>query len=208
MPSFAINANEAFDNFDELIEALNDWMDRDDLDGVASQLVALAEDEIRLELEPLFAEASASAMSDASGIAALPANMSALKRVLFDGVPVKQLSIHGLDNLPTSSTCPVGYTLERNSIRFWPNAAYTATLLYSPLLPRLSNANQTNELLDTWPSLYFYGAMTFAAGYVVDDNSRAANFRALFDNMLARVKKHYRDQRYSGPLTPNVQVAI
>ena len=206
MTSFIVSTNEAFDNLADLTTVINDWMDREDLTGSIPSMVALAEDEIRLELEPLLTEASTSVTSGETGIAALPLDLKRLKRVLYEGEPLKQLGVHALDNIQ-EDTEPMGYTLETASIRLWPNGAYTVDLLYDPFLPRLSTNNQRTDLLERFPSLYFYGAMTFATGYVVDDQ-RAANFRALFDNMLEKVSRHYRRQKHAGPLVPRVYVPV
>ena len=52
MTAFIINSNLAFDNYSELIAAINNWLDRDDLTAVCPQFIALAEDKIRKRIEP------------------------------------------------------------------------------------------------------------------------------------------------------------
>lgn len=200
MTAFNIDANEAFDNYDELVAAINDWMDRADLTGVAPQMIALAEDEMRIELEPYFLEASTTLTTDSSGYAALPSDAKRVVRVIYNNQVLPNWGSHTPDREHVGST-PRGYTMERGGIRIWPGGVVTLIVLYQPLLPRLSNGNPTNNLLDLFPSLYFYGAMVFAHGYVEDD-ARAARFRQMFDMMLAKVANYYRRQRRSGPLKP------
>lgn len=202
MTAFAIQANEAFDNFEELVAAINDWLDREDLEAACPQFIAMAEDEMRIALDPVFLEASTSLTTDATGYSALPADAQRVSRVIIDNRIVPAWSTFAPDYEHQGSVAR-GFTLERGGLRIWPGGAYTATVLYQPLLPRLTNENPTNQLLDLFPSLYFYGAMVFAHAYLEDDE-RAASFRALFDNMLEKVRQYYVSQRTSGPLTPRV----
>lgn len=202
MTAFAIQANLAFDNYDELIAAVNSWLDRSDLTDVAPQFIALAEDEMRIKLEPVFAETSTSLATDSTGFATLPSDCKRVSRIIIDNRVVPAWGAQSPDYEHLGSTAR-GFTLERGGVRVWPGGEYTATVLYQPLLERLSNANPTNNLLDLFPSLYFYGAMVFAHGYVEDDQ-RAASFRGLFDNMMEEVRQYYLRQRHSGPLTPRV----
>ena len=197
MTAFQIDANLAFDDYDALIAAINDWMDREDLTGVAPQMIALCEDEIRISIEPLFLGTSTGLTSDETGVAALPADAKQVKRVLYDNCTVPQRGPTAIDRMTTDTTRPHAYTIEQGAIRLWPAAAHTVQVLYQPLLQRLTNANPTNNLLDIFPSLYFYGSMVFASGYVADD-ARAVQHRALFDMMLGKVADYYRKQHQSG----------
>ena len=52
MPVFDVPANYAFDTYDELAAAINDWLDRSDLTGTAQQMIALCEARLRRELVP------------------------------------------------------------------------------------------------------------------------------------------------------------
>lgn len=204
MTAFQVDANLAFDDYPALIAAIDDWMDRNDLSGVAPQMIALAEDEIRIELEPLFQETSTTLVSASTGIAILPNDMKSPKRVLYDGCTVPQRGLTAIDRMPEGSSRPWAYTVEQNAIRLWPAGEYTVQVLYQPLLERLTDANPTNRVLDVFPSLYFYGAMTFAAGYVADDERAESVFRPMFQTMLAKVGDYYRKQRHSGPMVPRV----
>lgn len=203
MVAFALNANDAFDNFDELVAAINDWMDREDLTGAAPQMIALAEDEIRIAIEPFFLEVSTSLVSDDTGKANLPSDTKRISRVLYDGEPVPGRGVTAVGRMTEDTTQPWAYTMEQGAIRLWPAAAHTVQVLYQPKLRRLTSANPTNELLDEFPSLYFYGAMVFANGYVADDE-RAGRFRGLFDNMKEQVASYYKMQRQGGSMAARV----
>ncbi|MGL5734742.1 MAG: phage adaptor protein, partial [Beijerinckiaceae bacterium] len=71
MPAFDVPANRAFDDYNGLVDAINDWLDRSDLEGVAQQMIALAESNMRRELQPFFLETSAS-VTTVDGIGAFP----------------------------------------------------------------------------------------------------------------------------------------
>lgn len=199
MTAFQIDGNLAFDNYDELIETINDWLDREDLTGVAPQMIALAEDEIKMAVEPYFLETLTSLVSDVGGFAALPTNTKRVKRVMYEGCSVPQRGINSVDRMTEDKTRPWAYTMEQGGIRVWPAAEHTISVLYQPRLERLTNGNPTNNLLDEFPSLYFYGSLVFAHGYVADDE-RAARFRRLFDMQLVKVRDYYLKQRHSGPM--------
>ena len=199
MTAFIINANLAFDNYGELIAAINDWLDRDDLTAVCPQFIALAEDKIRRRIEPYFLEVSTTLTTDEMGFSALPVDFKQAKRVISDKEPIYQRSPNAVGNMTEDTTCVAGFTLEKGGLRVWPAAVQTLELLYQPLLPRLTNGNPTNSLLDLYPSLYFYGAMSFALTYLEDDE-RAGQYLTLFEQALGEVASYYREQRQAGPM--------
>ena len=203
MTSFIIDANEAFDNFDELVSAINDWMDRSDLTAPAPQMIAMAEDEMRIRLEPFFLEVTTSLTSDSTGFAALPADAKSVKRVFYDKCSVPQRGVNSVDRMTDDTTQPWAYTMEQGGIRLWPAAAHTVDVLYQPILQRLTSGSPSNNLLDLFPSLYFYGAMTFACAYVKDDE-RAGMFRRMFDMMIGQVEDYYKKQSQGGPMVARV----
>ena len=199
MTAFIINSNLAFENYEELIDSINAWLDRDDLDNACPQFIALAEDKIRKRIEPYFLEVSTTLVTDEQGYSALPTDFKQIKRVLEDGEPIYQRGITAIGDMTEDTTCVAAYTIEREGLRVWPAAVQTLQVLYQPLLPRLSAGNPTNRLLDLFPSVYFYGSMMFALAYLEDDD-RAASFRALFEESIEEVAKYYREQRQAGPM--------
>lgn len=204
MTAFLINANLAFDNYSELITSIGDWLDRDDLAGKVPEFIALAEDKIRTRVEPYFLETTTTLTTDATtGVAALPSDFKQIKRVLYDGEAVYQRGTTAISDVTDDTTRPYAFTLEQGALRVWPAAAHSIQVLYQPLLPRLTNGNPTNNLLDLFPSLYFFGAMVFALGYLEDDE-RAAAFNIAFESALVEAADYYKAQRQSGPMVPRV----
>ena len=203
MPAFAVPANLAFDSYTALIAAVSDWMDRDDLTGSAPQMIALAEAKMARELEPMFSEKSGSVVSVA-GATSLPADCGIMRTAVYNSRVVPQIApSQGV--IIAQGSSPLAYSLEANLIKFWPAGAYTVSILYQPRLPKLSNANATNDLLQQHPDLYFFGAMMFAEGYEAND-SRAALFSTLFDRAIESTRQYLTRQRYSGPMVPRVAV--
>ena len=201
MPAFDVPANLAFENYTELVAAIESWMDRTDLSGSVQAMIALAEARMRRELTPLFMETSITIVT-ADGYGGLPTDFSTANRVEYDGDTLPAYSSVGGNTIPASST-PFGYSLEKNQLRVWPDGDWTVTLYYQPTIPYLSEGSPTNDLLSLHPDAYFYGAMLFAEGFVAND-SRASVFKALWDECLAEMKVHLTRQRLGGPLVPRV----
>lgn len=197
MTAIAVAENLAFDTYDALIDAINDWLDRSDLTGVAPQLIALCEARLRRELQPLMSETSAT-VAVTSGIGVFPADCDIIRLVEFDGGGLDQVNpVHGRQ-FPASEfdeTSPRAYSLEANRVNVWPQTDCTLTVFYRPKLAALTSANSSNDLLAQHPDVYFYGALLFANGYVAND-VRAALFKSLWDEAIAECKRFLGRQKW------------
>ncbi len=201
MPAFSVPANLAFDDYDDLTAAIQDWMDRSDLSGSVQAMIALAEARMRRELSPLFTETTASvAVSD--GLGGLPSDYGTLIRVMYSDRVLPAYSPATGAYVATSSE-PWAYSIEAGQIRLWPETDATVVLLYNPTIPALGADTPTNDLLSQHPDAYFYGSMLFAEGYVANDQ-RAATFKALWDECIAELKNYLVRQKFAGPLVPRV----
>ena len=203
MPAIAVPANLAFDSYSELVAAINDWMDRNDLTGVASQMIALCEARLRRELVPYFSEKSASIVTATSGIGGLPADYGTANRVVYGTYALPNVSAGGGLQVGTGRTTPCAYSFEAGGIKVWPAVAATVTLLYQPALEQLSAASPSTTLLSLHPDLYFFGSLMFANGYVANDQ-RAGTFKALWDEAIAECKTYLTRQRFGHQMTPRV----
>lgn len=204
MTAINVPANLAFDTYDELVAAINDWLDRSDLTGVAQQMIALAESRMRRVLVPYFSQASVSIVTASTGLGALPADFGTANRVLYGNYTLPNISAAGAGTIDTSLTTPSVYSIERAQIKLWPAVVATVTLLYQPLLPQLTATAPTNDLLALHPDLYFFGSLMFANGYVAND-SRAGTFKALWDEAIEEAKAYFTRQHFSNEMTPRVQ---
>lgn len=204
MTAFNVPANVAFDSYTELVEAINDWLDRSDLDGVAGQMIALAEAKLRRELASVLDEKTAT-ISIADGVGSLPTDFGKPIRVVHDEQVLPSLSRTEAPSI-LAGPFPLGYTIEGQSLRVWPANDVSVSLFYHPTIPQLTSTTPTNDLLSRHPDVYFFGALMFAEGYLANDN-RSALFKGLFDEAIADVKRYYRGQRYGGPLVPRLRYA-
>lgn len=201
MPAFDNPANYAFDSYDSLVAAINDWLDREDLTGVAQQMIALAEKRMEREIAPLFSESTGSIVCT-DGIGALPADCSQLVRVVYGTRTIPQISVGAAFDIPAGSV-PVAYTVEATGIRLWPAVSATVTVLYQPKIIPLSDGTPSNALLDAHPDIYLYGSLMFAEGYLANDQ-RAAMFKGLWDEAIAEAKRYFVRQKFVGPLVPRM----
>lgn len=192
MTAFDVPANLAFDNYTELTAAIGEWMDRSDLSGSIPAMIALCDARLRRELQPLFAETSAS-VAVTSGVGALPANCDIVRLVDYNGGELQQVPPQHGRQFP-ESTDPRGFSLEAGVLRVWPICDATVTVVYQPKLIALTETTPTNTLLSEHPDLYFFGALLFAEGFVAND-ARAATFKALWDEALAEAKRFLGRQR-------------
>lgn len=196
MPAFDVPGNLAFDTYSELVAAIDDWLDRADLSGSAQQMIALCEARLRRELQPFFAETSAT-VAVVDGMGALPSGCDIIRLVEYDGGELQQVTLTHGRQFPSSddSTAPRGFTLERGAIYVWPAVDCTITVIYKPKLTALTEAAPTNDLLSEHPDIYFFGSLMFANGYVADDN-RAALFKGLWDESIAECKRFLGRQKW------------
>lgn len=202
MTAFVVPANLAFDSYSELVAAINDWLDRADLTGVAQQMIALCEARLRRLLVPYFSETSATIVTDASGVGGLPSDYGTANRVRYSTYTLPNVSSVAGANIGPG-TSPVAYSIEGGSLKLWPEGAYTVTLLYQPLLPQLSDGSPTNDLLSAHPDMYFFGSLMFANGYLANDQ-RAALFKSLWDEAIDECKRYLTRQRQGCEMTPRL----
>jgi hypothetical protein len=205
MTLFAVPENLAFDNYNDLVSAIGDWMDRSDLTGSAQTMIALAESRMRRALNPYWLEKSSS-RTITEGVGSIPNDFGTLIAVRYaDLRTLPQYSVEQALQIIPSGTEPYGFTIEGNALRLWPPSDCTVTLVYRPMLDQLSESNPSNQLLAEHPDVYFFGAMMFAEGYLAND-SRAALFKSLFDEALGEVKRYLARQSFAGPLVPRLNV--
>lgn len=203
MPAFVVPAVLAFDSYDSLVEGLNEWMDRADLTGVASQMVTLAEAKIRRKVDPLLVETTTT-IACTDGVGTLPTDYGVARHVTFNGKVVPQYS-QAVGNLIPTGSIPQAWSIEGGRFRVWPAVTNSLTLLYQPSLPAVTSDTQTNDILQHHPDVYFFGAMLFAEGYVANDE-RAQTFKNLFEEALEETRQYLMRQRFGGPLVPRLSV--
>lgn len=203
--AFDVPANLAFDSYDALIAAINDWLDRSDLTGAAPSMIALCEARLRRELQGLDIEASAP-VTVTDGAGPLPADCDFIRLVTYNGQPLDECSPEVARQFP-AGTVPVAYSLEAGRLRVWPQWSGTVDLLYQSKLVPLSAANASNTILLGHPDLYFFGSLMFAEGYLANDR-RVALFKTLWDEAIRSLQRFYLRQRRDRPRLRNPVVVV
>lgn len=207
MSTIAFNVPEtlAFDTYQQLIEALNDWLDRSDLSGSAPAMIALCEARLRRELAPLVFETT-QGVTVTDGVGAFTTGFDKIRAVFANGEPLDEVA-PDIGRQFAAGEYPQGYSLEANQIRIWPAWTGAINVLYQGRLPALSEANPSNDVLLQHPDVYFFGSMMFAEGYLANDD-RAALFRALWVEAIEGLKQFYKDQRRNRPRLRNPAVVV
>ena len=177
-------------------------MDRLDLSGSVDSMIELAEARMRRRLSPYMVEAQTN-VTTSDGIGALPGDFGTMVRVRYSNRILDNVAGGAAMNIVQTLTEPYAYGIEGGSLKLWPESDFTVSILYNPRWTGLSSGTPTTALLTSHPDLYFYGTMLGAEGYLAND-SRAANFKALFDEALAEAEGYLTRQKYNGPLVPKV----
>ena len=105
---------------------------------------------------------------------------------------------------------PRGYVVRGSNSQVWPapDATYTYRGIYYGSITALSGSNTTNWLLTAYPEAYLFGALALGAAKVVDDG-RAANWRALFEQVVAEIQVASNLSEFGqGVSSPYIKVAV
>jgi hypothetical protein len=140
--------------------------------------IALAEERFNRELRVRWMEASATiAVTDGEGD--LPEDYLAYRNV-YAG-PCKLESVE--PTWFTQTGCTIGPYFSVSGAKIKVHAPGTVVLDYYQRIPALGGDNQTNWLLDRYPSLYLYGALFESAPFMADD-TRANTWGTFFDKAM------------------------
>jgi hypothetical protein len=179
--------------YTDLQSAVASWLARDDLAANIADFIMLFEAAANRRLRVRAQEASV-ALSPASGVAALPADYLAWRRVTWPGaggIAARELEyVHPSYLRARYPTVPAGapalFTIEGGSLIVRPVDDTPLDFDYFQKIPALAAANPTNWLLAAWPDLYLFGALAEAHGFVKDADSLAlwgARRNELFDEI-------------------------
>lgn len=184
----------SINTYQELQDAIANFLARDDLTSQIPNFIELAEARMSRELETREQEKRATATLTAGDeYIALPTDLREVREVKLNTSPTKVLSYFspsGLDTQYSSNTQgkPEGYSIvgKEMKLRPIPDSAYTAEIVYIGTLDALS-ASSTPTLFLRSPDLYLYGALAEAYAYLLDE-ARAAQYDAKFTRGLEEVK--------------------
>ncbi len=174
----------------DLQSAIANWIARADLGANIPDFIALFESVANRRLR-LRQQESAATLAPSSGVASLPADYLAWRRVTWTGQFPRELEyvhpsyLHALyPTLPAD--IPRLFTIEGGNLTVAPSDDTALTFDYFQKIPALSSTNTANWLIAAAPDVYLFGSLAEAHGFVKDPDSLAlwAGRRdAIFDEL-------------------------
>ncbi len=198
----------AISNFSELVSAVGDWLDRDDLDTAVPTFIQLAEARLNRLLDDPEMEVTSTIIA-AGDSTALPADFGEMVSISTgNGAlhPVGAVEFATFDSSITGT--PRYYVVQDGSISFAPgNATAAIRMVYRRRIPALTAANPTNWLLSLAPDAYLYGALVQAEGFLAEDE-RVGGWKDMFDETIAELRSDGSRRKWgAGGLRPRISRA-
>lgn len=193
----------AISTYAELLTAVENHLDRSDLDDRIPEFVTIAEARIarKLRIREMETEANVTVTSG-TRTAALPTGFREVRRLYLDTTPIRDLEyISPQDYWRRYLSSVVGYpqcfTVEGTNFLFGPVPGYTGTAkcLYYKGLDALSSS--AHAVFTANPDLYLYGALTAAEPYIKNDK-RLSVWKSLFDEALMDLERQ--SMKHHGPM--------
>ena len=197
----------AISSYADLVGAVGDWLDRDDLTTQIPAFVALAEARFNRELRTLWQVVRTTITTAVSGNV-LPSDFRQLRRIsvldspdrpLFEISP--QVAAQRFDG---STADPTAYYIEGRTLYLLPPPASDVSLdvTYLAAIPSLTSANQSNWLLNEHPDVYLFAVCLEAAIYI-RDNDAASYLSDRVSETIATIRRTSRLDLYGGgPIIP------
>ena len=179
-------------NYTDLQAGIANWLQRSDLAAIIPDFVTLFEACANRRLRVRQQEATTE-LAPANGVAALPSDYLAWRRLTWTGSPRRELSyvepswLQGAyPGQPTDP--PAVFTIEGGSIITMPidSSGAPLELVYFQKIPSLAG-NGVNWLMSAHPDLYLFGALTEAQAYAVNADS-AALWKSRRDELFEEVE--------------------
>jgi hypothetical protein len=191
----------ALSTYSELKASLADWKHRSGLTGVTPDFIALCEADFNRRLRIAEMEVGATATFD-EGYEDVPSDFLEMREIKVNSSPVRSLKYMTPQQMtefyPTSgSGTPEFYTLVDHTIRLNTTPDDEVEISYYAPITALSDDEPTNWMLTNHPDLYLNGAMFYAETYVQNDK-RAAGWKALYEMVLKQIDDADKKARWSG----------
>jgi hypothetical protein len=191
--------------YSELVTAVGDWLDRDDLATRAPTFIQLAESRLnRLLSDP---EMDVIATTTATGSStALPADYGEMVSVSTGNGALLATGPVEFATYRTDLTGdPRHYLISDGSIFFAPaNTTTPITLTYRRRIPGLTADNPTNWLLTLAPDVYLYGSLVQAEAFLAEDD-RLNLWKSAFDEAIDELRIDGERRKWgAGPIAPRI----
>jgi hypothetical protein len=167
----------AVTDYTTLAAAIDEWAERGDWD--TDQLIALAEAEFRLHLDPHFSRETSTTLAFVSGSATLPTGFVrplALTHATYG--PLQEASIGYVRERRVMLTTgiPDCFAITGSTVEVAPTYTGDLTFDFESTLTALSSTNATNWLITAAPQAYLAMCMFF--GKAKDEDPMAGSYRA------------------------------
>lgn len=193
----------AISTYNELLSAVENHLDRSDLDDRIPEFITIAEARIarKLRIREMETEADVS-VTGGTRTAALPTGFREVRRLYLNTSPVRILDYISPQDywaryVSTQTGRPASFTVEGTNFLFGPipDSSYTAKCLYYKGLDAVSSS--AHAVFTANPDLYLYGALTAAEPYIKNDK-RLPVWKSLFDECLMDLEKQ--SMKHHGPM--------
>ncbi len=178
-------------NYGQLKTNVASWTNRNDLTALMDTFVLLAEDKIfngaeDLGVRPLHVQAMLTTVSPFSN--PLPANLTDIERVSWfvSGTVKKSLDfvpLRDIGEYEGEAGSPQYYSVRGNTLVYGPTFGNDVELIYYARPAAMVLDADQNFLLAAAPTVYLYGCLLEAAGYLQDE-AGVARYGAAFRNAM------------------------
>ena len=167
---------------------IRDTLNRRDLEAETPVFVRMCENDMnrRIKARQMETFAIISTINDELALPSDFRNLRNIELVDFPG-PLTPVQSNALDGLADKSGTPTCYTIQGNSILFYPNpgTGVNVALRYTTGL-ELTDVSPANWVLDRHQDAYVYGALVHSAPYLKDDK-RIALWKGLYDQAIEQI---------------------
>jgi len=194
-------------NYSDLVEKVGLWLDRDDLEGVIPDFVALTEARLNRLLRTINQEQRDIWVIDAEEYV-LPSDYRKMRKIHIEGQPDKPLDeispVAAPRRFGGDAGTPRAYYTEGRTLILAPppDAETTFRVTYFVKVPALTYDEPSNWVLEEHPDIYVWGTIREAAAYIRDpDALDYATTR--FEEALGELQLESATDRWGGgPLVP------
>lgn len=206
--SIALSVSDAFaiENFNDLINTIEGWLDRDDLSDKIPHFIYLAEARFnRLlrtpEMETWYPVATTNSTvalpTDYLGIRFVYLTTDNCRYTLQQVTPVDMANMNG-----RTDEAPRFYSVNGRRLQLFPTRNANLEIHYYQRIPPLTQNVANNWLLDTHPDIYLLGALVQAEAYI-DNPDQVALWKSGLDEALGELIDLGLKQKWgNAPLAP------
>lgn len=163
--------------YEDLVFAVGEYMDRDDLVDLMPRFIGLAELRLNRDLRT-DQQTVSTTLTTIAGEVTLPADfLEARSAFVTNYRPLRAMAEEELSDFVTAGS-PVGFVIRAGVLKVVPAADVAINVVYSRKVPSLTAASPTNWLLTAAPDLYLWSTCVEAATYAKNaDLGAVANQR-------------------------------